>query len=80
MTTLKKDPCLDKSLSTGFLRLQDGSEFKGTSFGALKPIAGELVFNTGMVGYPESLSVTNLVIASCFQGVLCFVCNTTSFL
>jgi carbamoyl-phosphate synthase large subunit/carbamoyl-phosphate synthase small subunit len=30
--------------------------FPGISFGANKAIAGEAVFNTGMVGYPESLT------------------------
>lgn len=36
--------------------LEDGSEFTGTSFGYKKSIAGEVVFNTGMVGYPETLT------------------------
>ncbi|UNI21859.1 Carbamoyl-phosphate synthase [Purpureocillium takamizusanense] len=38
------------------LELEDGSAFQGYSFGANKSIAGELVFQTGMVGYPESLT------------------------
>ncbi|KAI1881361.1 hypothetical protein JX265_000187 [Neoarthrinium moseri] len=38
------------------LELQDGSTFQGYSFGANKSIAGELVFQTGMVGYPESIT------------------------
>ncbi len=29
---------------------------EGTAFGADTPVAGEVVFNTGMVGYPESLT------------------------
>nr|MBC8490337.1 glutamine-hydrolyzing carbamoyl-phosphate synthase small subunit [Bacteroidota bacterium] len=29
---------------------------EGTSFGSKKDVAGEVVFNTGMVGYPESLT------------------------
>jgi carbamoyl-phosphate synthase small subunit len=29
---------------------------QGTAFGALRPVAGEVVFNTGMVGYPETLT------------------------
>ena len=41
---------------TGRLVLEDGSEFSGTLFGAAHPAAGEVVFNTGMVGYPESLT------------------------
>ena len=39
------------------LRLEDGTEFHGTSFGYEKPVAGEVVFNTAMMGYPESLTV-----------------------
>lgn len=38
------------------LILDDGSQFKGKSFGYESPIAGEVVFNTGMTGYPESLT------------------------
>ncbi|MDD4489445.1 MAG: glutamine-hydrolyzing carbamoyl-phosphate synthase small subunit, partial [Paludibacter sp.] len=38
------------------LVLEDGTVFKGKSFGFQKPVAGEVVFNTAMVGYPESLT------------------------
>ena len=38
------------------LVLEDGTIFKGKSFGYEKPVAGEVVFNTAMVGYPESLT------------------------
>lgn len=38
------------------LVLQDGSEFPGYSFGCLKNSTGEVVFNTGMVGYPETMT------------------------
>ncbi len=38
------------------LILEDGSIFPGYSFGYHKSTSGELVFNTGMVGYPESLT------------------------
>jgi carbamoyl-phosphate synthase/aspartate carbamoyltransferase len=38
------------------LELQDGFVCRGTSFGAEKAASGELVFQTGMVGYPESLT------------------------
>ncbi|KAI1779732.1 carbamoyl-phosphate synth [Hypoxylon cercidicola] len=38
------------------LDLQDHSSYQGYSFGAKKSIAGELVFQTGMVGYPESVT------------------------
>ncbi|KAI8803425.1 hypothetical protein BJ742DRAFT_863549 [Cladochytrium replicatum] len=39
------------------LLLKDGTAFQGISFGAEgKSVAGECVFQTGMVGYPESLT------------------------
>lgn len=38
------------------LLLEDGSVLKGKSFGAERSIAGEVVFNTAMTGYPESLT------------------------
>ncbi len=40
----------------GKLVLEDGSSFPGESFGSHGSIAGEVVFTTGMVGYPESLT------------------------
>ena len=41
------------------LILEDGTEFNGFSFGAERSVSGEVVFNTGMVGYPESLTDTS---------------------
>ena len=38
------------------LILEDGTEFTGRSFGYAKDTAGEVVFNTAMTGYPESLT------------------------
>lgn len=38
------------------LILKDGEIFEGQSFGYQQPRSGELVFSTGMVGYPESLT------------------------
>lgn len=38
------------------LLLSDGTKFHGTSFGYEAPVAGEVVFNTAMMGYPESLT------------------------
>lgn len=38
------------------LILDDGSTFTGKSFGYEDSIAGEVVFNTAMTGYPESLT------------------------
>jgi len=41
---------------TGKLILKDGTELIGESFGADVSVSGEVVFATGMVGYPESLT------------------------
>ena len=38
------------------LELEDGSALTGYSFGASSNVSGELVFQTGMVGYTESLT------------------------
>ena len=38
------------------LILEDGTVYKGYGFGANKALAGEVVFNTGMTGYQETLS------------------------
>ncbi|MHA1651337.1 MAG: glutamine-hydrolyzing carbamoyl-phosphate synthase small subunit [Candidatus Helarchaeota archaeon] len=38
------------------LVLNDGTYFEGIGFGATKQVDGEVVFNTGMVGYPESMT------------------------
>ena len=38
------------------LVLEDGTIFQGTAFGADRAVAGEVVFSTGLTGYPESLT------------------------
>ncbi len=38
------------------LVLQDGSVWSGTGFGAAGKVTGEVVFNTGMVGYTQSVT------------------------
>ena len=38
------------------LIFKDGMQYEGASFGAEKSISGEVVFATGMVGYPEALT------------------------
>lgn len=38
------------------LELEDGTVFEGKSFGFGKACSGEVVFNTAMTGYPESLT------------------------
>jgi carbamoyl-phosphate synthase small subunit len=49
-------PYLMKTSAKGKLVLADGDVVEGYSFGALKSMTGEVVFNTGMVGYPEALT------------------------
>lgn len=41
---------------SGRLVLQDGTIWQGVCFGAPLSVAGEVVFNTGMTGYPETLT------------------------
>jgi len=38
------------------LVLSDGTVFSGQTFGALREAQGEVAFNTGMVGYVETLT------------------------
>ena len=38
------------------LRLENGMEFHGWSFGSTEAVCSEVVFNTSMVGYPEQLT------------------------
>src|SRR3989440_1721926 len=40
----------------GSLRLEDNSRFAGRHFGYHTSVKGEVVFNTGMVGYTEALT------------------------
>ncbi|GCE15615.1 glutamine-hydrolyzing carbamoyl-phosphate synthase small subunit [Tengunoibacter tsumagoiensis] len=41
---------------SGTLLLEDGSRFAGFSFGYEQATAGEVVFSTNMVGYPEAIT------------------------
>ena len=45
-----------QALPEARLVLEDGSTFKGVPFGRLRSSAGEVVFTTGMAGYPQSLT------------------------
>lgn len=56
ITVQDEDTLLVPALTRGELILEDGTRFEGTSFGAVSPIAGEVVFCTGMVGYPEAIT------------------------
>jgi carbamoyl-phosphate synthase small subunit len=49
---LKPIPSKQKSQ----LILEDGSVFQGYAFGKTDAVSGEVVFNTAMTGYPESLT------------------------
>src|SRR5947209_9701978 len=53
---IAEQPLLEMAQSGGTLLLEDGTAFEGASFGAPQPTAGEVVFGTGMVGYPEALT------------------------
>lgn len=41
---------------TALLQVKDKTQYEGFSFGADTSVAGEVVFSTGMMGYPESLT------------------------
>lgn len=66
MTTIMKPPMPPKPISVSpgglaaalraTLVLEDGTRYEGLSFGAARSAAGEVVFSTGMVGYPESMT------------------------
>ena len=47
---------MNKNHARATLILEDGTIFSGYSFGYLGSTDGEVVFNTGMVGYPETLT------------------------
>ncbi len=46
-------------MSKAYLILENGKVFEGTSFGKVGKTVGEVVFNTGMVGYLETLTDKN---------------------
>jgi len=47
---------MEPAPSAAQLVLEDGTTITGRLFGFPKSVAGEVVFNTGMVGYPEALT------------------------
>jgi carbamoyl-phosphate synthase small subunit len=53
---MSRDSNIYSQSTSAKLFLEDNSTFHGCSFGYKKAVSGEVVFNTGMVGYPESLS------------------------
>jgi carbamoyl-phosphate synthase small subunit len=44
------------SVSSAYVLLEDGTRFEGDAAAASGPVTGEVVFNTGMSGYQESVS------------------------
>jgi len=58
MSADNADPmaCLNSRGEKSLLYLADGNTIEATSFGANVVATGEVVFNTGMVGYPEALT------------------------
>ncbi len=53
---LDPSPAAHNTRSRVTVELEDGSRFEGTGFGFHGPASGEVVFNTSMVGYVESLT------------------------
>jgi carbamoyl-phosphate synthase small subunit len=49
-------PIRSAGLRSALLVLEDGSEYSGQAFGKARSQAGEVVFTTGMTGYPQSLT------------------------
>jgi len=47
---------LNEGTTKASIVLRDGAVFEGFLFGSHTPTAGEVVFNTGMVGYPEAIT------------------------
>ncbi|EDL00247.1 mCG121563 [Mus musculus] len=47
---------LSVKAKTAHIVLEDGTKMKGYSFGHPSSVAGEVVFNTGLGGYPEALT------------------------
>jgi len=63
----------DKNTSAAYLLLEDGTLFKGKSFGKLGTTSGELCFTTGMTGYQEiftdpSYTGQMLIMSTCYVG------------
>ena len=54
--TTPRPTSADASAPPAVLVLEDGSTFGGTAFGAQRAVGGEVVFNTGMASYIETLT------------------------
>ena len=53
---ISHQPSGEPPIKPASLLLQNGIEFRGSSFGSLKSQSGEVVFTTSLVGYPESMT------------------------
>jgi carbamoyl-phosphate synthase small subunit len=51
--TVRPDSRVDEAVT---LLLEDGTELRGRGIGARAPVCGEVVFNTGMTGYVETMT------------------------
>ncbi len=47
---------MNEKTTRALLKLEDGTSYEGIIFGSEKENEGEVVFNTGMVGYPETMT------------------------
>jgi carbamoyl-phosphate synthase small subunit len=57
MTGITRTPSRDAAIGhPALLVLEDGTTFRGSTFGAHGETFGEMVFNTGMTGYQETLT------------------------
>ena len=58
------------------LALEDGTQFVGESFGATGSCLGETVFNTGMTGYEEALTLSLIHILKSVIFISHFCCSS----
>ncbi|MDR1784388.1 MAG: glutamine-hydrolyzing carbamoyl-phosphate synthase small subunit [Endomicrobium sp.] len=52
----KEKRILTKEYKKAYLELSNGMKFEGSSIGASVNVSGEMVFNTGMLGYSEAMT------------------------
>lgn len=56
MIEMEAEKGFTTSKKRAWIVLEDGTVFEGKAFGYPKNVIGEIVFNTGMVGYPQALT------------------------
>jgi carbamoyl-phosphate synthase small subunit len=52
----KEKRILTKEYKKAYLELSNGTKFEGSAIGASVNVSGEMVFNTGMLGYSEAMT------------------------